>query len=111
MTHDSVYLNVLLDEVVAGGGVQKTLEQQPSNYKYALKVIHKTKKIASHPITAHSRVPAEVVKKVQLALLKLGESERGKKLLIRIPISEIGISSISDYQPLKEMNLSQFYVN
>lgn len=108
-THDSVYLNVLLNEVSAGGGVQKTLDRQATSFRAALKVIHKTKDVASHPITAHPRVPDEVVNAIKAALLKLGASTEGMKLLSKIPMKQVGLAKMSDYLPLQAMGLERFY--
>ena len=109
-THDSVYLNVLLGEAAAGGGVEKTLNRQPAQYQQALRIIHTTQGVAPHPIAAHPRVPAEVVESVKAALLKLGSNAEGKALLAKIPISRIGPATIQDYLPLKQLQLDRFYV-
>jgi len=109
-THDSVYLNVLLGEVAAGGGVQKTLNSQQEKIKNHLKVIHKTTPVAPHPIAAHPRVPQDVVNKVKQALLKLGKSEDGRKILANIPIKQVGEATLDDYKSLNTMGLERFYV-
>lgn len=109
-THDSVYLNVLLGEVQAGGGVQKTLNRQPPDYKEALRVIHQTKDVSPHPLAVHPRVPEKVITAVKTALLKLGESSEGKQLLSKIPIRKIGTATLQDYQPIKSLDLDRFYV-
>ena len=110
-THDSVYLNVLLGEAAAGGGVQKTLERQKNNIKNSLRVIHTTTPVSPHPFAVHPRVPREVAEKVKNALLELGTTESGRKMLLQIPIKEIGVADISDYRNLETMGLERFYVN
>ncbi len=109
-THDSVYINVLLGNTAAGGGVQKTLNRQKEQYRDAMKVIHKTRDVAPHPFVAHPRVPEEIRKKVLQAMLKLGTTEHGRALLSKIPMKKIGRASIDDYAPLKEMGLERFFV-
>lgn len=109
-THDSVYLNVLLGKTAAGGGVQKTLNRQRPEYKEALRVIHTTDKVSPHPFAVLPSVPDEVKNAVQQALLKIGKTEQGKKLLSGIPIKEIGTASISDYLPLKKLGLERFFI-
>lgn len=109
-THDSVYLDVLLGVSEAGGGVQKTLNRQKKKYRDALRVIHRTKKVAPHPFAASSRVPENVREAVIKAFLKIGNSEEGKTLLARIPIKKIGVASMQDYEPLTSMGLERFYV-
>ena len=109
-THSSVYLNVALGQAAAGGGVQKTLGQQPGLIKSSLHIIYKTKEVAPHPFVAHPRVDSGVKNKVIAALLKLGKTEKGRGLLKNIPIKKIGKSSIDDYSPLKEMGLDKYYI-
>ncbi|MFK5913591.1 MAG: phosphate/phosphite/phosphonate ABC transporter substrate-binding protein [Woeseiaceae bacterium] len=108
-THSSVYLNVVVNQAAAGGAVQKTLNQQKENIKSALHVLYRTPKVAPHPLAAHPRVPAKVVKAVKNALLLLGENETGKALLANIPMKKIGSASMADYTPLLKLNLDQFY--
>jgi phosphonate transport system substrate-binding protein len=110
-THDSVYLNVALRQASAGGGVQKTLSHQPEDIRSMLKVIHSTTPVPPHPLAAHPRVPAEVRDTVRQALLAIGDTEAGRQLLAEIPVRQIGVASITDYAPLKEMGLDRFYVN
>jgi len=109
-THSSVYLNVVVKQTAAGGGVQKTLKQQRNNIQSALKILHRTPEVAPHPFAAHPRVPAEVRKRVKSTLLLMGESPIGQSLLAKIPMKKIGNANISDYLPLKKFNLDKFYV-
>lgn len=110
-THDSVYLNVLLDEASAGGGVQKTLNRQKNQYKEMLRVIHKTQEVAPHPIAVLPDVPVEIRDRIHDALLKMGQSKEGRKLLSKIPMKKIGPASMDDYLPLKDLGLERFYVS
>jgi len=108
-THSSVYLNVLMGQVDAGGGVQKTLAKQPGEISNNLRVIYTTREIIPHPIAAHSRVPPEVQESVRKAFLEIGETEEGRNLLNAVPILAIGNTSIKDYQPMAEWGLDEFY--
>ena len=109
-THDSVYLNVLLGDAAAGGGVLSTLQQQQPEIRAQLKIIHQTAPVAPHPIAFHPRVPNRLVQKVKNALLDLGKTQAGKDLLSKIPITTIGQASFEDYHPLEAMDLERFYV-
>ncbi len=110
-SHSSVYLNVLLGKTAAGGGVQKTLSQQPEKIRNNLRVLYKTSAVPAHPLTAHPNVDISVRDKVRAAFLKLGNSEKGKSLLNKIPMKKIGPARIEDYQPLKEMGLDKYYIS
>lgn len=110
-SHSSVYLNVLLGKTAAGGGVQKTLSQQPEKIRDNLRILYQTSAVPTHPLTAHPRVSSSVREKVKAAFLKLGNSEKGKALLNKIPVKKIVPTSIEDYQPLKEMGLDKYYIS
>jgi phosphonate transport system substrate-binding protein len=108
-THDSVYLNVLLGKASAGGGVQQSLNRQTPEYKSALRVIYTTRKVPTHPIGVLPTVPGRVVTAVTAALLKLGKSPGGRKLLKEIPMGQIGPASLAEYELLKSKDLERFY--
>ncbi|MBT8119426.1 MAG: phosphate/phosphite/phosphonate ABC transporter substrate-binding protein [Gammaproteobacteria bacterium] len=109
-SHSSVYLNVLLDKAVAGGGVQKTLSQQPEKIRNQLRILHKTERLPPHPITAHPRVASSVQSRVSAAFIQMDNSETGKDLLKMIPMKKIGEASILDYESLKKLGLHEYYV-
>jgi len=109
-THDSVYQNVLLRETSAGGGVQKTFNQQKPQYKEMLRVIHTTEKVNSHPFAAHADVPEIIRDEIRTAFIELGKNNEGRKLLLKIPMKQVGVATIGDYQQLKPMRLERFYV-
>ena len=109
-SHTSVYLNVLLGEATAGGGVQKTFSQQKPEISDNLRVLYETTKVSPHPIAVHPRITPEVSKKVQDAFLKMASSDSDMKLLQKIPMKKIGTAKLSDYDELREMGLEDFYV-
>ncbi|MCW9004326.1 MAG: phosphate/phosphite/phosphonate ABC transporter substrate-binding protein [Gammaproteobacteria bacterium] len=109
-THDSVYLSIALNQAAAGGGVQKTFNNQSQQIRDILRVLYTTRKVAPHPFTAHPRVPGNVATHVQKTLQAMGEDEQGKKLLSQIPIKQIGTASMDDYKPLSSMGLEKFYI-
>ncbi len=109
-SHSSVYLNVLLGQAVAGGGVRKTLNAQPPEVRDALRIIYTTDAVAPHPLTAHPRVPEEVRERIKAAFLELAQTPEGQALLARIPMSQAGEANMEDYQPLREMGLENYFV-
>ncbi|PKH09329.1 phosphate/phosphite/phosphonate ABC transporter substrate-binding protein [Moritella sp. Urea-trap-13] len=109
-THDSVYINVLLGDTQAGGGIGKTLKKQKKQYQQALRVIHKTTSVSSHPIAAHPRVLSADIEKVTAALINMATTDATLTLLLDIPIQQISIATLADYEPLKNMNLERFYI-
>lgn len=108
-THSSVYLHVANDLAAAGGGVQKTLQEQDAALRDKLTVLHTTGPLPSHPVSAHKRVPADVREKVRKAFLAMGASESGKTLLAKIPMQEIGPASIDDYLVMEAWGLEKYW--
>lgn len=109
-THSSVYLNVALGKADAGGGVQKTLSQQPERIQQRLRVLYTTPKVASHPFVVNRMIPEAVAKQVQEALLSLASTANGSELLAQVPINTLGVATLADYEPIKAMGLDAFYV-
>ncbi len=109
-SHSSVYLNVVMGETAAGGGVQKTLAQQPPAIRDSLRVLYRTRDIPPHPVAAHPRVPEKVRDAVRNGFLSIPATEEGSRLLSRIPIQRIGRAAIDDYHPMDAWGLDEFYI-
>lgn len=109
-THSSVYLNVALGMAPAGGGVQKTFNQQSDNVKGKLRILAKTQKVQPHPLTAKKSLDQSVVKAVQTALLEMGADPEQKALLAKVPFKQIGVATDSDYDGIRKLNLQRYYV-
>lgn len=109
-THSSVYLHVTQGLADAGGGVNKTLQEQPEAIRESLRVLYTTNGVPSHPISAHPRVPAEARGKVQAALLAMGATAEGRALLAKVPMSHVIPTSMQDYLPMIELGLEALWV-
>ena len=110
-THSAVYINVLTGVVEAGGGVEKTLQEQSPNVQEGLKVLYTTREMPSHPIAAHPRVPAQVREQVRKALLDISASPSGAALLSSVPITKAVATSIADYSIMKSWGLEKYWVS
>lgn len=108
-THSSAYLHVATGLAVAGGGVDKTLQEQPVEVRDALRILYRTRDVASHPIAAHPRVPAEVRRRVQRAVLELAETAEGAALLARVPMTRPVEASAADYEAFAGLRLEEFW--
>lgn len=109
-SHDSVYLHVAKGLAEAGGGVEKTLQEQEGAIKDALKVIYETRPIPSHPVATHPRVPASVAEKVRRAFIEMGAAPGGRELLAKIPMKHPVPASLQDYAPMMKWGLDAFWV-
>jgi phosphonate transport system substrate-binding protein len=110
-SHSSVYLHVVNGLTAAGGGVEKTLQEQDPAVKDALRVLYTTREMPSHPVAAHPRVPELARKKIQQAFIELGSTEAGRRLLAGVPMAESVPTSIRDYQPMSRWGLDKYWVN
>ena len=108
-SHASVYLNVALGIVTAGGGVNKTFSQQPDKVRNALKVIYQTEIIPSHPVVVHPRVPEQVKQAVVDELFNMAQNDSGRALLGKVPVYQPGPVSFSDYRLLQQSGLEAYY--
>ncbi len=107
--HTSVYFNVILQEVSAGGGVQKTLNLQPDKVKNELRVLYATEPVAPHPLIVHPDVDSKVIEQFSSLLMDLGQHNEDLNLLSKIPMKEIGRATMDDYRPLISKGLERFY--
>lgn len=109
-SHTSTYLNVALRETAAGGGVQKTFDQQPAEVRNMLRIIYKTREVPPHPFSAHRDVPVAIRQQVRQALLRLDQTDQGRRLFLQIPVTRLGSAGIGDYRLLKDLELEHYYV-
>jgi len=109
-THSSVYLNVVLGQAAAGGGVMGTFNQQPSEVREQLRTLYVTRDMPPHPFGAHPRVPDTVRIEVTKALIELSLTPRGKDLLAGVPFDRLIKTSYAEYQIMESWGLEDFYV-
>jgi len=109
-THDSVYLHVVKGLAEAGGGVQKTLDEQDKPIQQSLRILYTTRDLPSHPIVVHPRVPQRDEEKVRNAFLEMAATKEGQKLLLKIPMKQPVSTSMDDYSRMQEWGLDSFWV-
>jgi phosphonate transport system substrate-binding protein len=108
-THSSVYLHVAKDLAAAGGGVEKTLQEQDESVRAQLRVIYTSRSCPSHPIVAHPRVPSGVREAVRKALFDLGETAEGKEMLSKVPITQFIAVRYDDYGVMRAWGLDKYW--
>ncbi len=106
-THSNVYKTVVVDKAVAaGGGVVKTLMKEPPEIRSQLTTIYETPSTASHPLSAHPRVPDALRKKMIQTILNLANDKTNKELFSNILVPEpVPADYQKDYLPLKKLGL------
>jgi phosphonate transport system substrate-binding protein len=110
-THSSVYLQVASGQLAAGGGVEKTLQEQDKTVQDMLRVLYTTREMPSHPVAVHPRVPVKVRQAVQQALLAMSQSEEGQKMLLHVPMQKAISTSMQDYLPMRQWGLDTYWVD
>jgi phosphonate transport system substrate-binding protein len=109
-THSSVYMHVVNGLAAAGGGVEKTLQEQDPAIRDTLRVLYTTRDMPSHPVAAHPRVPKTDRDKVQHALLEMGESKQGQEWLDKVPMKRLVAATISDFTLMRDWGLEPLWV-
>lgn len=109
-THSSVYLNVVLGQTPAGGGVMGTFKQQPQEVRDQLRTIHTTRDMPPHPLGAHPRVPVSDRIKITKALLEMAATQSGQALLAKAPFVKLIETSYAEYEMMKDWGLEDYYV-
>ena len=110
-THSNAYRQVLLGRADASGGIYRTLEKEPEPARRMLRIIYNLPSTITHAVSAHPRVPEAVRQEVQLTLLDLAQSERGRKLLSAVFLPQpIAADFERDYRPLEQLNLDDYVV-
>lgn len=103
-SHDSVYFNVQRGFAAAGGGVQRTLDSTSPAARESLRVLWQSPGYPPHPIAAHPRVPDANQRRVQQALIRLGDSPRGRQLLDRLKIQAFAAVEDADYAAIAALD-------
>ena len=108
-THSSVYLHVAKGLADAGGGVERTLQEQDVAIRDLLRVIYTTRSMPSHPVAAHPRVPKKDREAVRRAFLDLAGTAEGREWLAKVPMQQVVSTSMADYQVLRTWGLQAYW--
>jgi phosphonate transport system substrate-binding protein len=111
-THENVYRNVFLGKVDAGGGVLSTFKHEYTGLKKHLRILYETPGINSHPLIAHSRVPAVLRRAVIRSILNMRNDAGGRALLKSVGLSSpVVVDYERDYRELNALNLQRHAVS
>jgi len=108
-THSSVYLHVVKNLAAAGGGVEKTLQEQSEAIRGALRIIYTTRSFPSHPVAAHPRVPKDVRDRVRSALLAMNDSPEGRAMLQNVPVEQFVPVTYDDYAVMSSWGIEKYW--
>lgn len=105
-THPSVYLHVAKGLVSAGGGIQRTLDEQPEAIRSRLNTIYTTRMTPAHPLVIHPRIDGKRREALIDALLAIAGQH--PDYFAAIPMQDPQRTSFADYQPVVDLHLEQF---
>ena len=101
----NVYKSVLLGKSAAGAVLDVDFDAQPEDVKAQLTPLVRTPKMAPHPISAHPRVPKQLQQALAAAVVKMGSTAEGKKLLRAVQLSDpVPADYARDYKVLEKMD-------
>jgi phosphonate transport system substrate-binding protein len=106
-SHDSVYLAVAKGLYPAGGGIARTLETIAPETRERLRILWKTDTYTPHAIAAHPRVPAEVVRRLQQAMVDMEQHPEGRELLQAIGFKGIAPAEDADWDDIRALGITE----
>jgi len=99
-THGSVYFHVAKGLMRAGGGVGRTLNEQPDYIKKALRIIYTSRGISPHAFAVHGRVSEAMMNDIQRAWFELWQESPA--LFSGIPMLNPEKPLVADYESLEK---------
>lgn len=106
-SHNLVFNSIIQDRVIAGGSFYKMLNRAKPEIKNNLRVLHKTKTITPHAITAHKKVPESDVKKIRNAFIEMRNDPEGNKLLKKAKLRRLSIARDKDWNDFRSPTLDK----
>ena len=102
----NVIINVVLGKSDAGSVFLPELNWESAQTRSQLREILRTPEIASHPFSAHPRVPAAVRDAVKQAVLAMAASADGAELLKTLRLeAPVAADYAQDYRSLEEIDI------
>jgi phosphonate transport system substrate-binding protein len=110
-SHDSVYRAVAKGIYPAGGGVIRTFNNSSPEIRKQLEIMWTSKGYTPHAIAAHPRVNKNDIKKIQIALINMRNSDLGKTLLKSIKIKGFAAAADHDWNDVRALNIALLETN
>jgi len=104
-SHDSVYLNVARGLVVAGGGIERTLEAIDASVRDRMRVIWRSAEYPPHAFARLPGVPESVGRDFVDAMQKVASSAPGAELLKQIGFKGVVSAQDRDWEPIRALDI------
>jgi phosphonate transport system substrate-binding protein len=109
--HNLVYKHILLGHVAAGGSTSTAFNDEAPDVREQLTILYQTPDVASHPISAHKRIPEGVKNAVMKSLLGMQQDAEGRAMLKEIRMSNlVEANYINDYLPVEKLNIQKYVI-
>lgn len=110
-THGNVYRAVIAQDLLAGGGVNNTLESEAPEVQSQLRVLYETQAYTPHPVITHPSISEEVRQRFFNAMRKLMQDDEGRKLLDQVNLTQpMAVTYAKHYKALESLKLEKFLV-
>ena len=107
--HSNVYRAVIAQDMLAGGGVNNTLEGESPEVQSQLRVLYETQAYTPHPVITHPSVSQEVRERFFKAMVKLTQDAEGQKLLSQVNLTQPqAVTYVKHYKVLESLRLDKF---
>ncbi|MDO6687001.1 MULTISPECIES: phosphate/phosphite/phosphonate ABC transporter substrate-binding protein [unclassified Agarivorans] len=104
-SHDSVYRAVAAGLYPAGGGIPRTFANGDADVTDQLTVLWESPDYTPHAIAAHPEVPAEVVKKIQQALVEMENKPEQQALLDGLKMKGFEVAKDKDWDDVRQLSI------
>lgn len=106
-SHDSVYRNVAKGRYPAGGGVMRTYSNTAKDIHDDLRVLWTSDGFTPHAFAALPNVPADVVTRLQQAMLDMDKDPQGQSLLKSIQLKGIESAQDRDWDDVRKLQIKE----
>ena len=104
-SHDSVYLSVAKGLYAAGGGESRTFHLMDPAVRDQLRILWTAPPLPPFLFAANPRVPADVVRRLQGAMLHMADDAEGRELLRAVNFKGIRAAKDSDYDAVRKLKI------
>lgn len=104
----NVFKSVILGKAVAGATLEVEFEKEAADIISQVRVIMRTKDIASHPLSAHPRVPARVRDNIARSILAFSKKSDMATVLLGVKLPKPVVADYyTDYRELEEIDIER----
>ncbi|HKJ71903.1 MAG TPA: phosphate/phosphite/phosphonate ABC transporter substrate-binding protein [Gammaproteobacteria bacterium] len=104
-SHDSVYRAVAKGLFPAGGGVVRTFNNVAPAIRDQLRILWRTEGFTPHAFAAHPRLAPEVRRRVQQALVDMGDASKGRRLLGELGFNRLEPATDTDWDDVRGLGI------